>query len=139
MKYKVVILPAAVAISDAQAKQLEAFVKRGGTLIADFAPGRYDGHGKRRSSPVMNRLFAPCNGPIDITYAQLPKLGGKFKVAEKGVPLMQEKTYGKGRTVNFNFSVSDYHFIPTLTGRKIIINCPIDRLTEYLSCKRVRG
>ncbi len=110
-QYKVVILPAAVAISDAQAKQLEAFVKRGGTLIADFAPGRYDGHGKRRSSPVMNRLFAPFNGPIDITYAQLPKLGGKFKVAEKGMPLMQEKTYGKGRTVNFNFSVSDYHFI----------------------------
>jgi hypothetical protein len=110
-EYKVVILPAAVAVSDAQAQKLEEFVKRGGTLIADFAPGRYDGHGKRRNSPVMNKLFAPYDGPIDIAYAQLPKLGGKFKVAEKGMPVMQEKRYGKGRTVNFNFSVSDYHFI----------------------------
>ena len=110
-EYKVVILPAAVAVSDAQAQKLEEFVKRGGTLIADFAPGRYDGHGKRRNSPVMNKLFAPYDGPIDIAYVQLPKLGGKFKVAEKGMPVIQEKRYGKGRTVNFNFAFSDYHFI----------------------------
>ena len=109
--FKVVILPAAVSLSDKEAAQLEKFVKAGGTLIADYAPGRYDGHGKRHSSETLAKLFAPCNGPVDLAYQELPQLGGRFKVGEKGLPLMQEKRYGKGRAVNFNFSVSDYHFI----------------------------
>ena len=109
--YKVVILPAAVSISDKEAASLEKFVREGGTLIADYCPGRYDGHGKRRSSALLNKLFAPFNGKIDIAYEQLPQFGARLKVAEKGMPFMQERKYGKGRTVNFNFSVSDYHFI----------------------------
>ena len=110
-QYKVLILPAAVSISDKEAANIEKFVKAGGTVIADYSPGRFDGHGKRRNSPLLNKLFAPYNGPIDIAYAQLPQLGGRFKVAEKGLPFVQEKKYGKGRTVNFNVSLSDYHFI----------------------------
>ena len=109
--YKVVILPAAVSLSDREVAALEAFVKKGGTVIADFSPGRYDGHGKRQNSTVLNKLFAPFSGPIDIAYQQLPQLGGRFKVAEKGMPLIQKKVYGKGRTFNFNFSLSDYHFV----------------------------
>ena len=110
-QYKLLILPAAVSLSDKEAAQIEKFVKQGGTVIADYAPGRYDGHGKRRTSAVLNRIFTPYSGPIDVAYEQLPQLGGRFKVAEKGIPFIQEKAYGKGRTILFNFSVSDYHFI----------------------------
>ena len=109
-QYKVVILPVAVSLSEAEIRHLEAFVKRGGVLISDYAPGRFDGHGKRRTAAVSG-LFTPFKGGLDIAYQELPQFGGKFKVAEKGRPFMERKVFGKGYTVNLNVSLSDYFFI----------------------------
>ncbi len=38
-EYKVLILPACLCLSDAEARQIRAFCERGGTVIADYLPG----------------------------------------------------------------------------------------------------
>ncbi len=49
-EYKVLILPACLCLSDAEARQIKAFCQRGGTVIADYMPGLWDQHGKGRAS-----------------------------------------------------------------------------------------
>lgn len=49
-EYRVLILPATLCLSDAEAEQIKAFCKRGGTVIADYMPGLWDQHGKGRSN-----------------------------------------------------------------------------------------
>lgn len=48
-EYKVLILPACLCLSDAEARQIEAFCRAGGTVIADYLPGLWDQHGKGRA------------------------------------------------------------------------------------------
>ena len=58
-EYKVLILPACLCLSDAEARQIKAFCDRGGTVIADYLPGLWDQHGKgRRAGGVLDDLFA---------------------------------------------------------------------------------
>lgn len=45
---RILILPHAVALSDAEITSIQDFVHRGGRVIADVSPGDYDAHGKRR-------------------------------------------------------------------------------------------
>jgi len=54
---KVFILPFSVSISAKETETLRAFVRNGGTVIADYAPGLYDGHGKRRENLALMELF----------------------------------------------------------------------------------
>jgi len=110
-QFKAVILPATLSISEAEAARLAEFVGRGGVLIADFAPGRFDGHGKKWNSATLAKLFAPGKGRIDVAYRDFPAAGGRIKVAEPEIPFEAKKSFGKGWTVNFNISLSDYHFI----------------------------
>ena len=48
-EYKVLILPACYALSDAEARRIREFCRAGGTVIADFACGLFDQHGKGRT------------------------------------------------------------------------------------------
>jgi len=57
-EYRVLILPACLCLSEAEARRIEAFCRRGGTVIADFLPGLWDQHGKGRSKGgVLDHLF----------------------------------------------------------------------------------
>jgi Beta-galactosidase len=56
--YRVLILPHTIALSQAGAAALRGFVGRGGVLIADGEPGRFDGHGRRREQAPLRALFA---------------------------------------------------------------------------------
>ena len=49
-EYKVLILPACLCLSDAEAQAIEAFCRRGGTVIADYLPGVWDQHGRGRAA-----------------------------------------------------------------------------------------
>ena len=51
-RYKVLVLPCSLALSDAERKQIAAFVARGGTVLADVEPGVRDGHGKLVSDRI---------------------------------------------------------------------------------------
>ena len=56
-EYKVLILPACLCLSDAEARQIKAFCQRGGTVIADYLPGLWDQHGKGRVAGVLDDMF----------------------------------------------------------------------------------
>ncbi len=57
-EYKVLILPACICLSDAEARQIRAFCERGGTVVADYLPGLWDQHGKGRTSGgVLDDMF----------------------------------------------------------------------------------
>ena len=56
-RVKVLVLPEAWALSDQEARNIEAFVRAGGTVIADQYTGLYDAHGRRRESGVLDALF----------------------------------------------------------------------------------
>jgi|GEM_PF-1038348 len=110
--FKAVVLPMALSISEAEAEQLVRFAERGGLVIADMAPGRYDGHGRRRTqASALDKLFAPQTGEIKPRFTDLPELGGRFEVGEPGTPLMQFRKCGKGGGLNVNLLVNRYSMV----------------------------
>ncbi|MCW5965878.1 MAG: beta-galactosidase trimerization domain-containing protein [Bryobacterales bacterium] len=56
-RYQVLVLPNIAALSDAQCRQLEAYVERGGSLVATFETSLYDEWGKQRSDFGLASLF----------------------------------------------------------------------------------
>lgn len=63
-EYKVLILPACLCLSDAEAKRIRAFAEAGGTVIADYMPGLWDQHGKGRATGgVLDDLFSVKHSP----------------------------------------------------------------------------
>lgn len=49
-EYRVLILPACLCLSDAEAKRINVFCAAGGMVIADYLPGLWDQHGKGRAN-----------------------------------------------------------------------------------------
>lgn len=56
-QYKLLALPLARALDDAELAAIRAFYTRGGALIADAVPGVHDGHGLPRTTPPLDDLF----------------------------------------------------------------------------------
>ena len=94
--YKVLILPAAVALSDAELAAIRRFAAAGGTVIADMNYGVYNEHGILRKGK---------NVP-EITTLQLPE--GEFRTTDAKVKLHQVEKVGKGRIVTWNLVVAGY-------------------------------
>lgn len=75
-EYRVLILPACLCLSDAEARQIEAFCRRGGTVIADYLPGVWDQHGRGRAAGgALDSLFGVRHAPA-MTSADV--FGGKL-------------------------------------------------------------
>jgi len=55
--YQVLILPQSFAIGKEEANSIKAFVRDGGTAIADSLPGVFDEHCKRRTAGALDGLF----------------------------------------------------------------------------------
>jgi len=69
-KYKALILANAAVLSDQQCQQLRDYVSGGGSLLATFETGFYDGNGKPRPDSGLADVFgfhkkAPIIGPDD--------------------------------------------------------------------------
>ena len=56
-RFKVIILPRTICLSDREAQALRQFVLEGGTLIADYLCGVLDEHGKGRPAGLLDDLF----------------------------------------------------------------------------------
>ena len=56
--FRALVLPGSIALSEKEAKQIRAFVKGGGLLLADVMPGETDWHGKGLATPYLADLFA---------------------------------------------------------------------------------
>lgn len=50
---RVLILPHAIALSDAEVAAIRRFAAAGGTVLADTEPGLFDGHSRRRDAPPL--------------------------------------------------------------------------------------
>jgi hypothetical protein len=134
-EYKVLILPACYALSDAEAAQITRFAQRGGTVIADFACGLFDQHGKGRTNGALDTLFGAkhtggetrkdfFSGDLWVesdqdkaydfkSYAELLdtvkcKMESGYAVAETRLPTHKVTQVGKGKAVYLNLSPLRY-------------------------------
>ena len=81
-KYRVLILPLSLALSPAEAKNIEDFVAVGGVVIADAAAGMMDSHCAWRQTGALNELFGITTAPSD--KRALKTGGGEVVVTEEG-------------------------------------------------------
>lgn len=75
-RFKLLILPNIAALSDGQCQQLQAFVDRGGSLVATFETSLYDEEGKQRPDFGLAGLFGisydrNVEGPMRNSYLHL--------------------------------------------------------------------
>ncbi|MCA1594818.1 MAG: beta-galactosidase trimerization domain-containing protein, partial [Chloroflexi bacterium] len=138
-EYRVLILPAALCLSDAEARQITAFCERGGTVIADYMPGLWDQHGRGRAGGgALDHLFGVHHDPAmtmqDVfggklwaevdqdanfgwkTYEEFMTNGNTalkdptgFNKAVRKMPTNHVQRYGKGTAVLLNLSPQWYN------------------------------
>lgn len=79
-KYKVLILPYSIAISDKEAREIERFMDRGGLVYGDDQTGRMDAHCRWRKDPLWSgsRKGFERTGPRDLGLRR--DFGGEFLV-----------------------------------------------------------
>jgi hypothetical protein len=49
---RALVLPHALALSDAELSAIRSFIAAGGRVFADIAPGSFDAHSRRRAAPL---------------------------------------------------------------------------------------
>ncbi|MFH1022460.1 MAG: beta-galactosidase trimerization domain-containing protein [Planctomycetota bacterium] len=136
-EFKVLILPANFALSDIEARRIREFCDGGGTVIADFACGIFDQHGKGRAKGALDDLFGVAHDGTEMKkdffgggnlwvetnqdaawgykkFSDLFKtincrLEGGFAVAEQRLGVRNVKKAGKGTAVYLNLSPQRYH------------------------------
>ncbi|HTH46710.1 MAG TPA: beta-galactosidase trimerization domain-containing protein [Candidatus Limnocylindria bacterium] len=138
-EFKVLILPACLCLSDAEARQIGAFCRRGGTVIADYLPGLWDQHGKGRAhGGVLDELFGVKHDPglragdifgdrlwveVDqdanyswktydefLTHENTAVMDGSgFHKAVRALPVNHTHRYGRGTAVLLNLSPQWYN------------------------------
>jgi hypothetical protein len=84
--YKVLVLPQSMAIGNAEAGKIEEFAKSGGTVVADFLPGVFDEHGKRRSRGALDNFFF-VDRPAGMIQQPDQSAGPGFELGGKHVAL----------------------------------------------------
>jgi hypothetical protein len=138
-EYRVLILPACLCLSDAEARAIRAFCARGGTVIADYLPGLWDQHGKGRADGgALDEMFGVKHMPglrapdifgeklwvevdQDVNYSWQSytefltnqntclKDASGFHKAVRAMPTEHVATVGRGRAVLMNLSPQWYN------------------------------
>lgn len=124
---KVVVLPVAIALSDQAIANLREFVRKGGTVLADIAPGWYDNHGKRRENANndCNAFFGIDRAKAALTTATLDvdlkfpdAISGKFQIGEK-----QLKAASGGQRAGMSRDGNGVYFVNRIgKGRVVLLN-----------------
>ena len=124
-EFKVLILPAAIALSDKEISQIEKFVKAGGTVIADMVPGLYDEHGALRAKNGFTARFGcplpavPALVQTKVAYkgnsAGVPAVKGDFRTTAGTKSFFHVSVLGKGKFVGINLLLGGYQTV-TLGG-----------------------
>jgi len=127
-KYRVLTMPKSVVVGAEEAKALKAWLKKGGTIIADWRPGVFDGSGRWNGDGTVTSLFGlsygkelgctELSGKLEGTLLarelaiepawSFPadpavKLSGAKALCEiDGVPLVTVNEVGEGRAICLN-------------------------------------
>jgi hypothetical protein len=134
-EYKVLILPSCFALSTIEAQRISDFAARGGTVVADFACGLFDPHGRGRERGALDDLFGVRHDGRETredffggrlwvetdqdkgydykAFRELfetasPRLHRGFAVAERNLPVEQVRQAGQGRAAYLNLSPQRY-------------------------------
>ena len=148
-EYKVLIVPAALCLSDVEAERIKAFCRAGGTVIADYLPGLWDQHGRGRTTGgVLDDMFGVKHDPNlkagDVFGEQLwaevnqdanfswktyegmltnastcVKDATGFHKAVRTMPVATVTRYGKGVAVLMNLSPQWYNAYRTAGGAEV--------------------
>ncbi len=119
-KYRLLFLPRAEAVGEAEATVIRQFVEGGGTVIADVRPGIYDGHCKPREQGILDDLFGvrrTAKGPAVTLEAPGDPLdkakvdggvsptSGKAALQVAGAPALIVNQVGRGRAILLNLTM----------------------------------
>jgi len=137
-EYKVLILPAALCLSDVEARRIRDFCRRGGTVIADYLPGLWDQHGTGRAlggaldgvfgvrhlpdfraqDIFSSRLWVETDQEANFRWKDYATLLTNrmdnvkdttgYHKAVRTMPVVRQNRFGKGRAVLMNLSPAWY-------------------------------
>jgi len=68
-EFRALLLPCAQALSEAEVRNIEAFARAGGAVIADLRPGVRDEHGRAYDAGALDELFGVRLDPDQFTAA----------------------------------------------------------------------
>jgi hypothetical protein len=133
-RFKVIILPRVICLSDTEAEALKAFVKSGGVLIADSLTGLLTETGRGRKAGALDDLFGVTRDEskgyldggglteIDAEYGDRPfpeRLRAYKGSLRKGSMVVFERgtrVVGKAGAVYLNLTPLAYEYLPCRTG-----------------------
>ena len=141
-EYNVLMLPAARALGDLEIEAIVTFTGRGGTVIADIVPGRFDADGTPRTSNPLAPVFGvgrgsktqPNAGPLMLLLpvpsakrnrAPLPTLNPDTSVFSEAdsveahvgdTPVWLLHNTGEGQAILLNHALSDAVESPLFRG-----------------------
>ncbi len=119
------VLPASIALADRTAQAIGAYVRSGGTVLADHSTGIYDESGRRRAAGALDELFGIDERSLrwdDLLVREgqaLRRLDERLPAAERGLrgrlgerrddtTVFLEQRLGRGRAVYLNAPVVGY-------------------------------
>ncbi|OGV78233.1 MAG: hypothetical protein A3K19_04760 [Lentisphaerae bacterium RIFOXYB12_FULL_65_16] len=70
-KYKLLVLPLAIAMPEAEVNAIQAFAAKGGLILADLPPALADAHGRPYPTPPLAALFGKQPASTDLTVTPL--------------------------------------------------------------------
>ncbi len=136
-EYKVFIMPQSIAVSPEEAKQIRAFVRSGGTLVADYRAADLNAHGRDLGKGQLDDVFGISHGPARTVASSIQGVGdedalrlagkelrgmspgdatvvtnsGKALARSGEVPLVIVNQFGSGHAVFLNLEVADYGYL----------------------------
>jgi hypothetical protein len=131
--YRALILPDSIALSDDEVRAIRKFVSGGGLLIADVETGLMNGHATWQNEGRLDDVLGVKRSELRVVAASQPASGiqvalqdgvvdcevipadpslrvttGQPAVVSQATPLLIENRVGSGRSVFFNFWMTDY-------------------------------
>jgi len=144
-KYRILILPFALAMSDQTEKAIRVFVRNGGTVIADIRPGIFNGRCKPLEKGRLDDLFGirgavnskPARGDflvdgklgehdIKLDWPDVPvdpslKTTTGQALGKAGeAPVFIVNRHGKGRAILLNMAMVASAFVGRVTGTGLV-------------------
>jgi hypothetical protein len=145
-KYKVLILPLSFALSPKEVENIEAFVARGGVVVADAAAGLMDQHCAWQQSDAVNKLFGittveASRREIKIAPGDLRTTddGARWGFSSKdmtGVPIAEPEIRTASGTALLKIGESDAAIVHNVgKGWTIFLNTVFDQYPKQRAIK----